>query len=56
MPKKRFNIWMETSLIDQIKKAAEATGLNKVSTYCRIACLEKMRRDNNGPSTKMEVK
>lgn len=46
MPKKRFNIWMDTSLIKQIKAAAKAVGLNKVSTYCRVACLEKMRRDN----------
>lgn len=46
MPKKRFNIWMDTALIKQIKQAAKTSGLNHLSTYVRIAALEKMRRDN----------
>ncbi len=47
MPKKRFNIWMDTALIAQIKRAAKASGLNHLSTYVRIAALEKMRREEN---------
>ncbi len=49
MPKKRFNIWMDTSLIAKIKATAKPLGL-KVSTYCRMACLEKMRRDADARS------
>ncbi len=43
MPKKRYNIWLDTVLIDEIKLAATALGV-KVSTYMRMAILEKLRR------------
>lgn len=45
MPKKRFNIWMDVALIAKIKAEARLIGVNGVSTYCRIACLEKLKRD-----------
>jgi len=47
MPKKRFNIWMDDSLIEEIKVAATAMGL-KVSTFVRVATLEKLRKTHNG--------
>lgn len=44
MSKKRYNIWLDTVLIDEIKLAASTLGV-KVSTYMRMAILEKLRRD-----------
>lgn len=55
MPKKRFNIWMDTTLIDEIKKEAKIVHVDKVSTYCRVACLEKMRRDQDGRKDKKDL-
>ncbi len=43
MPSKRYNIWLEESLIERIKKAAKAAGV-KVSTFLRMAALEKLGR------------
>lgn len=51
MPKKRFNIWMETSLIRQIKAEAKRIHLNHLSTYVRVAALEKMERDQRERAT-----
>ena len=41
MPNKRYNIWMHTDLINQVKKAAKQMGV-KTSTYIRIATIEKL--------------
>lgn len=43
MPSKRYNIWLETSLIKRIKKAAKSAGV-KISTFLRMAALEKLAR------------
>lgn len=42
MPKKRYNIWLDTLVIDEIKAAAARLGI-KVSTYIRMSLLEKLR-------------
>lgn len=52
MPKKRFNIWMETSLIAAIKAEAKRVHLNHLSTYVRVAALEKMRRDQSAQANR----
>ncbi len=44
MPKKRYNIWLDTVLIEEIKLAALTIGV-KVSTYMRMAILEKLRKN-----------
>lgn len=56
MPKKRFNIWMETSLIESIKREAKRVHLNHLSTYVRVAALEKMERDQNDTVQKVDTK
>lgn len=45
MTKKRFNLWMDTTLIREIKQEAKTVGLNHLSSYVRVASVEKMRRD-----------
>lgn len=47
MLSKRYNIWMDITLIDRIKKAAKSLGI-KVSTYIRMAVLEKLNKTPNG--------
>lgn len=44
MTSKRYNIWLEIGLIDRIRLAAQRMGI-KVSTYIRVAILEKLERD-----------
>lgn len=44
MPKKRYNIWMDLTLIARIKRAAKSLGV-KISTYVRMAVLEKLGRE-----------
>lgn len=56
MPKKRFNIWMDTRLIAEIKREAKIVHVDKVSTYCRIAALEKMRRDQDGRTRDQDMR
>ena len=51
MTKKRYNIWLDTVLIDEIKRAASTIGV-KVSTYMRMAILEKLRGDRHDRSTR----
>jgi len=41
MASKRYNIWLEESLIERIKAAAKKAGI-KVSTFLRMAALEKL--------------
>lgn len=42
MPKKRFNIWLDTTVIDEVKAAAATIGV-KTTTYMRMSILEKLR-------------
>lgn len=44
MSSKRYNIWLELSLIERIKTAAKKAGV-KVSTFLRMAALEKLGRE-----------
>lgn len=46
MPSKRYNIWMDIALIVRIKKSAKSLGI-KVSTYIRMAVLEKLNKISN---------
>lgn len=42
MPSKRYNIWLDTLLIEEIKVAAARLGI-KVSTYIRMSLLAQLR-------------
>lgn len=53
MSKKRYNIWLDTVLIDEIKLAASTLGV-KVSTYMRMAILDKLRRETNAKTQKFK--
>lgn len=48
MSMKRFNIWLDTELVSQVEKVAKALGLRK-TTYMRMAIVDKLRRDTDGP-------
>lgn len=52
MSKKRYNIWLDTAVIAEVKKAAKVVGV-KVSTFMRMAILEKLRNHTceNPPPT-----
>lgn len=45
MTSKRYNIWLTLDLIERIKTAAAKAGL-KISTYIRMAVLEKLGRED----------
>jgi len=44
MASKRYNIWLEESLIKRIKDAAKKAGI-KVSTYIRMSVLKKLEEE-----------
>jgi len=44
MPSKRYNIWFDLTLIERIKLTSKRLGV-KISTYVRMAVLEKLGRD-----------
>lgn len=55
MPMKRFNIWLDTELVNEVQKAGKALGVRK-TTYMRMAIVEKLRRDEeNGPRNPQRV-
>lgn len=55
MSSKRYNIWLDTGLIEQIKAKASVSGL-KVATFIRMCILENLNSDKETNERKKNQK